>query len=138
MIYLYNYSGYAPPHRHTVQRRLSQLYLEHKTLLIEQLANVPAISVTCDLWSDKRLFSYICLTGHYIKKDFDLVSQVIEFSSFSDRHHSNVIGHKIKTILNELNIYDKITVIVTDGASNMVKTFDTYCSELERLHCKFI
>lgn len=58
--------GYVPPHRNTIQRHLKQLEYEYKLLLTKELVDVHSLGITCDLWSDKRLHSYLCLTGHYI------------------------------------------------------------------------
>lgn len=92
--------------------------------------------MTCDFWSDKRLHSYICLTGHYITTDFDSVSTVIAFSSFPHRHYATEISATIQEKLKELNIYDKVTTATTDGASNMKKAFETLPPDLKRLYCK--
>jgi hypothetical protein len=110
----------VPPHRNTVQRRLKRLQSHHKSILINRLSKVPSIAVTCDFWSDKRLFSYMCLTGHF-RKGNKLVSKVLSFSWFHHRHTSKNISMIIKKELKELNILEKTRSITTDGAANMQK-----------------
>ena len=137
-IYVCIFSDYLSPHRHTVQRQLSRLYSEHKRLLIKNMSTVPWIAATCDFWSDKRLYSYICLTGHYVTPSFHLISKIIAFSYFPQRHYSTNISNVIQDKLKELKIYEKITTITTDGAANMVKSFETLRPEIERVYCKCI
>jgi hypothetical protein len=72
-------TGYLPPHRNIVQRRLQRLQSEHKLLLIKELSNIHSIGITCDFWSDKRLNSYMCLTGHYITSTFQFASTILSF-----------------------------------------------------------
>ena len=97
-----------------------------------------SIDVTCDLWSDKRLYSYICLTGHYITRNFEFVSKIMSFLSFHQRHYATNISNAIREQLKELNIYEKTTTITTDGASNMVKMFETIGPHIRRVYCKCI
>ena len=44
-----------------------------KTHLIELLAKVNKLSITCDIWSDRRLRSYIGTTAHFIDDDCSLI-----------------------------------------------------------------
>ncbi|CAF1422954.1 unnamed protein product [Adineta ricciae] len=127
--------GYTPPHRQTVQKRLVRLYSEHKRRLINRLSTVSWIAMTCDFWSDKRLYSYLCITGHYITSNFEPKSEVLAFSSFEQRHYSTNIAHTLQEKLKELNILEKTTTITTDGAANMVKTFESFRSGIKRVGC---
>jgi hypothetical protein len=99
--------------------------------LAKELATVDSIAVICDFWSDKRLHLYICLTGHYITPKFEFVSKIIAFSSFHHRHYAINISNAVQEQLKELNIYEKTTTITTDGASNMIKMFETVRPENE-------
>lgn len=133
--------GYIPPHRNTIQKRLKKLNDEQKILLVNELIQVQSVGVTCDFWTDKRLYSYMCLTGHFITSAFQFVSRILSFSWFHHRHSSVNITTAIESNLKELNIYEKTTSITTDGAANMVKMFDSLRSEIKRVHCmcsKFI
>jgi hypothetical protein len=107
----------------------------HKGLLKKRLSTVRWLGVTCDFWSDKRLFSYLCLTGHYLTSNFDCVSTIIGFSCFPLRHYANNISKTIQEKLKELNVYEKTITITSDGASNMVKMFETLRPETRRIHC---
>lgn len=126
--------GYVPLHRHTVQRRLKRLQSDHKSILIKQLSKVNSIAVTCDFWSDKRLFSYLCLTGHFMIKN-KLMSKILSFSSFHHNHTSRNISMIIKKELKELNIFEKIRSLTTDGASNMRQICTSFSNNSKQLWC---
>ncbi|CAF3459138.1 unnamed protein product [Rotaria sp. Silwood2] len=89
-----------------------------------QLKNVDCLAVTTDLWSDRKLNSYICLTGHFLNGDSKLISTVLSFTSFRERHTGEQIGYTIKKALKRLQVYEKTRTITCDGASNMRKSFD--------------
>ncbi|CAF1336977.1 unnamed protein product [Adineta steineri] len=113
--------GYIPPHQNTVQRNLKRLESECKALLIKELSVIQSVGVTCDFWSDKRLHSYICLTGHYISPNNEFISKILSFTSFHQRHFSSNISMIIKNELKELNVFEKTRSINTDGAANILK-----------------
>ncbi|CAF0858649.1 unnamed protein product [Adineta steineri] len=116
--------GYVPPHRNTVQRNLKRLESECKALLIKELSIIQSVGVTCDFWSDKRLYSYICLTGHYISPNNEFISKILSFTSFHQRHFSSNISMIIKNELKELNVFEKTRSVTTDGAANMLKAVE--------------
>ena len=130
-------TGYVLPHRNTVQRRLQRLQSEHKLLLIKELSNVHSIGITCDFWSDKRLNSYMCLTGHYITSTFQFASTILSFCWFQNRHFSANISAAIKKELNDLNILETARTITTDGAANMLKMGDMTFGSNKRVHCEY-
>lgn len=136
--YSSRFPGYIPPYRHTVQRRMHAMHFTYKRLLIKELATIDCIAVTCDFWSDKRLHSYICLTGHYITTKFEFISKTISFAWFDHRHYAVHISNTVREKLKELRVYEKTTTITTDGASNVMKMFETLRPEIKRVHCKCI
>ena len=86
-------------------------------MLITELKHIDTLAVTTDLWSDKTVNSYMCLTGHYINSDSKLASKVLSFTSFPESHTSGQISHTIKKELKRLQVYDKIHTIACDGAA---------------------
>jgi hypothetical protein len=72
-----------------IQRHLKQLESECKLLLIKELSIIHSIGITCDFWSDKRLHSYMCLTGHYVSSNNKFISKIISFTCFPHRHFSS-------------------------------------------------
>jgi hypothetical protein len=58
-------SRYVPPARSTVTSLLTTSAENMQQLIIKQLANVNSISTTLDIWSDRRMRSYLGITCHY-------------------------------------------------------------------------
>ncbi|CAF0857088.1 unnamed protein product [Didymodactylos carnosus] len=127
--------GYIAPHRNTIQRNLEGLYNYHYAKLAQQLKEVNYISLTCDFWSDRRLQSYLVITGHFVDVNFKLASKIICFTQFRHRHMSKTIAETIIEKLKNLGVYEKITSITCDNASNMVKMFDSLRDGVTRLGC---
>ncbi|CAF3680339.1 unnamed protein product [Rotaria sordida] len=125
--------GYKAPTRRTVQRQLKRLHNNHEQILLTELKYIDALAVTTDLWSDKKVNSYMCLTGHYINSDSKLTSKVLSFTIFPERHTGEHISYTIKKQLKRLQVYEKTNVITCDGASNMKKSFNTL--KPKRLQC---
>ena len=119
-----------------MQHQLKRLQFEKKSLLAKQLLKVNAVSVTCDFWSDKRLYSYICLTGHFFASKDKFISKILSFSWFYERHTSVNISMFIKKELKDLNMYEKTLSITTDGASSILKIGETLYSGTKQILCK--
>ena len=129
------YLAYVPPHRNTVQRRLKRLQSDHKSLLIKQLSKVNSIAVTCDFWTGKRHYSYLCLTGYLISSKSKFMSKILSFSWFHERHTSANISMIIKKEMKELNIHEKTRSITTDGAANMLNIDLSFCDGSKQIWC---
>ncbi|CAF1489878.1 unnamed protein product [Adineta steineri] len=125
--------GYTPPTHRTVQRQLTRYYYDHTKMLVTELKTINALAVTTDLWSDKNLNSYMCLTGHYMNANSKLDSKVLSFTVFEERHTGEQISYTIKKELKRLQVYDKTNTITCDGASNMKKSFKKL--KPKRLQC---
>jgi len=134
-VYLNFHLAYLPPHRNTVQRRLKRLQSDHKSILIKKLSKVNSIGITCDFWNDKRLYSYMCLTGHFITSKRKFISKILCFSWFHHRHTSTNISMIIKKELKELNIFEKTRSITTDGAANMLKIGESLRDDAKQIWC---
>jgi hypothetical protein len=92
------------------------------------------VSLTCDFWSDRLQKSYLCITSHYITNDFHYKSTILSFNAFYDRHFGVLIAKAITSKLNDLNLYNKLQSITTDGASNM----KTMCENLRNTEFDWI
>ena len=86
-----------------------------------------------DLWTDRKLNSYMCLTGHFIDSNKKLNSTVLSFTSFSERHTGEQIAYTIKKQLKRLQVYEKTHTITADGAANVCKAFKII--HPKRIHC---
>ena len=66
--------------------------------------------------------AFLGVTGHYVS-DWTLKSVMLECKRVKGRHTSENIRHYYEETLACYGIADKISCVVTDNASNMVKTF---------------
>lgn len=103
--------------------------------MMNTLSKVSSLSVTVDFWSDRRARSYLVLTGHYIDDNFQSNSTVLQFSTFDKRHFSDFIGKEIEKQLVDLGIFDKVTAITCDNASNMLGLFQHLSREIKHIPC---
>jgi hypothetical protein len=75
------------------------------------------------------------LTGHFVTKDFQSQSTILQFSTFDRRHYSHLIGHEIEKQLINLNIFDKVTTITCDNAPNMIALFQHLTRPIYHIPC---
>ncbi|CAF2776273.1 unnamed protein product [Rotaria sp. Silwood2] len=127
--------GYRPPHRNHITRHIKRLERHHRSQLFEQLKSVDNISIITDFWCNRSNRCFIVITGHYYKPDHELKSQVLDFSSFDQRHTSSQIGKLITCKLRKLNILHKISRIVCDGAPNLTNAIDKMNISAKRIWC---
>jgi hypothetical protein len=112
--------GYYGPSSRTVQRHLARLYEKKRIELKEQLANVPFVSITADLWLSARSQSFLCMTAHYIVgEQFNLESKVLSFRQFRGRHFSARIRAHMHRVLEQFSLVGKVITTTTDNGSDM-------------------
>jgi hypothetical protein len=105
--------------------------------MVDTLSKLSFISISTDFWSDTKGISYLVLTGHYITNEFDLYSTILRFSSFQQRHFSDLIGIEVEKQLIELKLFDRVVSITCDAAPNMVKMFDHLSRpDIDRIRCQ--
>lgn len=111
--------GFKAPHRCTVRRSLKSLYIQHRTEMRDSLAAVSHIALTSDVWTSTNGMSFICLTGHMLNPQFELVSLVLGFRRIQGAHLAKTLRKYILYELNKLQIKEKICAITTDSGSDI-------------------
>ena len=86
--------------------------------LHEYLSAVPDVSLTCDIWTDRRSHAYLGVTVHSFH-DGKPESHLLAFQTFAGSHTGQKIADSLETIISDNNITSKIRSVVTDNASNM-------------------
>ena len=99
------------------------LYASVKGKVDAMLNEIDHISVTIDIWSDRRAKAFLGITGHFIDVDFKLHAVLLKFVRLKGSHAAENIRNITKDILEELGISGKIYRIITDNASNMIKAY---------------
>ena len=90
--------------------------------LISQLSDCTKLSMTIDIWTNRQLRSYIGTTAHFIR-EWKLQNAMLVCKRFTGRHTADNIVAQYEEVINAFHIRGKITNIVTNNASNMIKAF---------------
>ena len=112
--------GYKPLHRTTVRRRLHTRYIAHRQTLRKVLERVSDLTLTTDIWKDRRNRFYICITGHFFDEKYNFISLTLSFRLIRGRHMAVRLAEFIKHEIISLNIEKKVRSITTDNAPNIV------------------
>ncbi|CAF1205489.1 unnamed protein product [Didymodactylos carnosus] len=83
------------------------------------------ISLTLDIWTDRRMRPFYAVTGHSII-DCIFKSYVLLFLPLTGSHTGEALLNEFeKIILSDYNIENKLVRLVTDNAANNAKAFDS-------------
>lgn len=115
--------GYQLPSRKTLSNtNLTSLYNSTKEKIIPEIeADCETMCVTLDLWTSRKTESYISITGHYINRQFQLKTVLLDCCSFPGNSTSLNLASELRRITNEWNLTHKINFAVTDNGANVVK-----------------
>ncbi|XP_059436041.1 zinc finger BED domain-containing protein RICESLEEPER 2-like [Corylus avellana] len=105
--------------RNTGKADLVKMYLREKQRVKSMLNDCPGrICLTSDLWTSLATNGYICLTAHFINKDWVLTKRVLNFSFMPPPHNGISLSDVIYNLLQEWGIENKIFSITLDNASS--------------------
>lgn len=112
--------GYYGPSSRTVERNLSKLYVKKQQELKAELAKVPDISITADLWRSARNRCFLCITSHYISPTtHQSCGKILSFRHFHGRHFGSRIRSHMLRVLKQFDLVGKITATTTDNGSDI-------------------
>lgn len=117
---------YDPISRGTVSVSIDKLADSKKMTLIGILANVKSVSLTVDVWTDRRMRAFLGITAHYIaldaqQKKHRLFSALLSCDRFTGSHTGERIAAELDTVMDQYKIKQKIDCIISDNAANMRK-----------------
>lgn len=114
--------SYEVPSSKTVLHRLqSKKSLIEKTIK-EEISELRDISITHDSWTSLNTESYSTVTGHYINKDWELKSVVLETKKMDGSHTAENIKSSLLETQARWGLPNPIGV--TDNAANERKAFE--------------
>ncbi|XP_047532135.1 E3 SUMO-protein ligase ZBED1-like [Vanessa atalanta] len=113
--------GYTLPSRKTLSNsHLNLLYNSTKQKLKPQLdADCDTICITLDFWTSRKTESYLAVTGHYINREFELKTILLDCCSFPGHHTAVNIAAELRLILDDYNLAHKVNFAVSDNAANV-------------------
>ncbi|GFR90117.1 zinc finger BED domain-containing protein 1 [Elysia marginata] len=100
---------------------LPQIYNEEKKKVFDALQEATAVSLTTDIRSSRAMQGYMTVTAHFISNDWNMKSHVLETFRMVESHTAENIASKLTRVMEEWQISDKISAVVTDSAANVVK-----------------
>ena len=90
-------------------------------MLKTQFMQIQHISLTLDSWSSPAHLPYLGVTAHWVTSKFELQEILLSMEELPYPHSAYEIRDHLSDLLYEWELSSKITVIVTDNASNMKK-----------------
>ena len=91
--------------------------------LRDKLSSADAVSLTLDMWSDRRMRSYMRVTVHCLSHDMQPETWLLDMSSFTGSYTAEKIGNHCVSLVDDFHVRPKLSYIVTDNVANMLKAF---------------
>lgn len=114
------------PSNKTLMSDLDKNYTEAKAKLKVLIDKSKYVCITADVWTNKAR-SFLGISVHFFNEVLQRKSFLLAFRRIKGRHTYAVLAEAILGVQKEFNIKrQKITHIVTDGASNFRKAFVIY------------
>jgi len=88
-----------------------------------QLEKATFVSLTIDIWTDRRMHSFIAATAHMFL-DFETQNCLLHFGSFAGSHTGTKIASEVEKVVIDNKLDGKVVYVVSDNASNMKKAFE--------------
>jgi hypothetical protein len=114
---------FVVPGRRTIVGIIDTQYKSLREELRKKLSSADAVSLTLDMWSDRRMRSFMGATVHFLTENMHLETFLLDMASFAGSHTAEKIGARCMSMVEEFGIRDKVCFIVTDNAANMIKAF---------------
>ena len=96
------------------------------------LAAAPGrISITTDGWTSKPGTNFLGVTGHWVDKDWELQSILLDFADPPAEHTGVNLKSSVVDVLQEFDITHRVLGITVDGAANMHTMVDAMKMELD-------
>ncbi|XP_061373411.1 zinc finger BED domain-containing protein RICESLEEPER 2-like [Gastrolobium bilobum] len=95
-----------------------KLYKREKDRLLDMLKdNSSRVCLTSDLWTSLTTDGYICLTVHFVDKNWHLQKRVLNFGFMPPPHNGISLAEKIHMFLKDWGLETKVFSITLDNAS---------------------
>ncbi|WP_227632303.1 hypothetical protein, partial [Klebsiella pneumoniae] len=75
------------------------------------------IGLTSDLWTSLTTDGYLCLTAHFIDKNWKLHKTILNFDFMPPPHTGIALCEKIFSLLSDWRIEEKILNIILDNVA---------------------
>lgn len=111
---------------YALQQKINELYNTHKRTATEKLQIALNVCTTADMWSCAKK-SYLGITAHYINPTtLERESLALSCRRFLGQHTHDMIAMHVDEVHAEYGISHKVSLTITDNASNMKKAFEKF------------
>jgi len=114
--------------RQTLKNKIHLKVKNIKEMIIAKLSEAETVNTTVDIWSDRKMRSFLGITAHVIQEEnnnLKLVSYTLLCQRFLGKHTGEHIATVFDSTLDDFKIKSKVDYIITDNAANMKKAFTT-------------
>ncbi|KAJ8939298.1 hypothetical protein NQ314_011155, partial [Rhamnusium bicolor] len=87
----------------------------------EIIKDANSVTITINCWTSCNNKGFIAVTAHFIDKNFQTKSILLEVSSFSGNHTSANLANELKRIISDWALDDNILLALSNNASNIKK-----------------
>lgn len=130
-------SNYVLPCRQSVQKTVIEKYSHYKEIIKNTLQDtLGMISLTSDMWTSTASDSYYGITAHFVDRNWQLQSVVLDFAIMPQPHTGEIIKETFLTIMADFNIENKVLAITTDNASNITNGIELLAAEISSKHSR--
>ena len=84
---------FVVPGRRTTVSMINTQYKAKKEMLCKKLLSADAVSLTMDMWSDRRMRSFMGATVHFLTEDMHVETYLLDMASFTGTHTGERIGN---------------------------------------------
>ena len=112
------------PSRRTITRDCYELYGELRINLKQSLIEIQSrICLTTDTWTSVQRINYMCLTAHFIDRDWVLHKRILNFCPITS-HKGEHLAESISNCLLDWKLDNVFTVTVDNASSNDVAVLE--------------
>ena len=105
--------------RYSLRRYLLHRWVARKEEVKKTLKAAPGkISFTTDIWSARTQESYMCVTAHWITREWTHQSITLDFVELPGHHTGELIAQKFLQCLQEFKVHTRVGGITVDNASS--------------------
>lgn len=115
---------YKPINRRDLTRSFLPVLHKKCTAKLQEICSQSSyVSLTLDLWTDRRMRCYCGITLHTIIDD-EYKSFLLSFETLEGRHTGDRLAAEFDRVIQLFNLNDKVVRLITDNASNNLAAFD--------------